>query len=100
MVQIQIGNYKVTRYWYQQFNHIIFKETLIKMKVDLQDLKPLPRSFTSFNGTSNELIGTIRLIVFVGGVNRLVKFSVIGTLAPYMVFLGLLVLLMNKYTFF
>ncbi|KAG5415382.1 hypothetical protein IGI04_002949 [Brassica rapa subsp. trilocularis] len=33
------------------------------MKVDLQDLKPLPRSFTSFNGTSNELIGTISVAV-------------------------------------
>ncbi|XP_056864095.1 uncharacterized protein LOC130511224 [Raphanus sativus] len=66
---------------------IIFRETLVKMGIDLNDVKPSTRTLTGFNGSSEVIAGTIRL-VHACGVTRTVKFSVVGSKAPYHVILG------------
>ncbi|KAF8088080.1 hypothetical protein N665_0554s0010 [Sinapis alba] len=58
-------------------------KTLEKLLIDLNDIKPSSRAFTGFNGSSTSLLGTICLNVFAGGVNKLVKFSVIDTKTQY-----------------
>ncbi|KAF8105123.1 hypothetical protein N665_0162s0003 [Sinapis alba] len=67
---------------------LIFHQTLIKMVVDLKDIKPSSRVLTSFNGSSTQLLGTIRLNVFVGGMSKLVKFNVIDTKTQYNTIMG------------
>ncbi|XP_056854536.1 uncharacterized protein LOC130503993 [Raphanus sativus] len=67
---------------------IIFRETLVKMGIDLNDVKPSTRTLTGFNGSSEVIAGTIRLSVHACGVTRTVKFSVVGSKAPYHVILG------------
>ncbi|XP_048628323.1 uncharacterized protein LOC125597842 [Brassica napus] len=58
------------------------------MGVDLRDMKPSSRTLTGFNGASEQMIGTIRLPVYAGGITRTVKFSVIRAKAPYNAILG------------
>ncbi|XP_048604645.1 uncharacterized protein LOC125582147 [Brassica napus] len=67
---------------------LIFRDTLDKMGVDLRDMKPSSRTLTGFNGASEQMIGTIRLPVYAGGITRTVKFSVIRAKAPYNAILG------------
>ncbi|XP_048605779.1 uncharacterized protein LOC125583196 [Brassica napus] len=67
---------------------LIFRDTLDKMGVDLRDMKPSSRRLTGFNGASEQMIGTIRLPVYAGGITRTVKFSIIRTKAPYNAILG------------
>ncbi|XP_048611603.1 uncharacterized protein LOC125585925 [Brassica napus] len=67
---------------------LIFHDTLDKMGVDLRDMKPSSRTLTGFNGASEQMIGTIRLPVYAGGITRTVKFSVIRAKAPYNAILG------------
>ncbi|KAF8108588.1 hypothetical protein N665_0107s0010 [Sinapis alba] len=66
------------------------------MMVDLKDIKPSSRALTGFNGSSTQLLVTIPLNVFVGGVSKLVKFSVIDTKTQYNAILGTLWLHMMK----
>ncbi|XP_056864128.1 uncharacterized protein LOC130511242 [Raphanus sativus] len=58
------------------------------MGIDLNDVKPSTRTLTGFNGSSEVIAGTIRLSVHACGVTRTVKFSVVGSKAPYHVILG------------
>ncbi|XP_013633200.1 uncharacterized protein LOC106363778 [Brassica napus] len=58
------------------------------MGVDLDDIKPSSRTLTSFNGSSETILGTIRLPVRACGVTRTVKFAVVSTKAPYHAILG------------
>ncbi|KAF8079998.1 hypothetical protein N665_0983s0004 [Sinapis alba] len=74
----------------------IFRQTLIKMMVDHKDIKPSSRALTGFNGSSTQLLGTIRLNVFIRGVSKLVKFSVVYTKTQYNAILGTLWLHMMK----
>ncbi|XP_013739277.2 uncharacterized protein LOC106442094 [Brassica napus] len=67
---------------------LIFRDTLDKMGVDLRDMKPSSRTLTGFNGASEQMIGTIRLPVYAGGITRTVKFSVIRAKALYNAILG------------
>lgn len=67
---------------------LMFNETLKKMGIDLQDMKSLAWSLTGFSGFSKEMLGTIRLNVFVEEITKIVKFSVIGTPASYNMILG------------
>ncbi|XP_013615062.1 PREDICTED: uncharacterized protein LOC106321317 [Brassica oleracea var. oleracea] len=67
---------------------LIFRDTLDKMGVDLRDMKPSSRTLTGFNGASEQMIRTIRLPVYAGGITRTVKFSVIRAKAPYNAILG------------
>ncbi|WZZ14764.1 uncharacterized protein LOC125578131 [Brassica napus] len=67
---------------------LIFRDTLDKMGVDLRDMKPSSRTLTGFNGASEQMIGTIHLPVYAGGITRTVKFSVIRAKAPYNAILG------------
>lgn len=60
------------------------------MGIDLHDIKPFARSLTGFNGSSEIILGTIRLPVYACGVTRTVKFSVVSTKVPYHVILGTL----------
>ncbi|KAF8106333.1 hypothetical protein N665_0143s0004 [Sinapis alba] len=89
-VELQIDTFEVTRVLIDTGRSVdlIFRQTLIKMMVDLKDIKPLSRTLTGFNGSSTQLLGTIRLNVFIGGVSKLVKFSVIDTKIQYNAILG------------
>ncbi|KAF8114163.1 hypothetical protein N665_0040s0018 [Sinapis alba] len=90
IIELQIGTCEVTRVLVDTGSSIdlIFRQTLIKMMIDLKDIKPSSRALTRFNGSSTTLLGTIRLNVLVGGVNKLIKFSVIDTETQYNAILG------------
>ncbi|KAF8109753.1 hypothetical protein N665_0092s0025 [Sinapis alba] len=90
IVELQIGTCEVSRVLIDTGSSVdlIFRQTLIKMMVDLKDIKPSSRALTGFNGSSTTLLGTIRLNVFVGGVSKLIKFSVIDTETQYNAILG------------
>ncbi|KAF8100016.1 hypothetical protein N665_0233s0018 [Sinapis alba] len=90
LVELQIGTCEVTRVLIDTGSSVdlISRQTLIKMMVDLKDIKPSSRALTGFNGSSTQLLGTIHLNVFVGGVSKLVKFSVIDTKTQYNAIMG------------
>ncbi|KAF8054198.1 hypothetical protein N665_1340s0002 [Sinapis alba] len=90
LVELQIGTCEVTRILIDTGSSVdlIFRQTLEKMLIDLNDIKPSSRALTGFNGSSTSLLGTICLNVFAGGVNKLVKFSVIDTKTQYNAILG------------
>ncbi|KAF8079797.1 hypothetical protein N665_1000s0002 [Sinapis alba] len=90
LVELQIGTCEVTRVLIDTGSYVdlIFRQTLIKMMVDLKDIKPSSRALTRFNGSSTTLFGTIRLNVFIGGVNKLIKFFVIDIETQYNAILG------------
>ncbi|XP_013614913.1 PREDICTED: uncharacterized protein LOC106321146 [Brassica oleracea var. oleracea] len=85
LIDIGIGECQVTKVLVDTGSSIdlIFRDTLDKMGVDLRDMKPSSRTLTGFNGSSEQMIGTIRLPVYAGDVTRTVKFSVIRAKAPY-----------------
>ncbi|KAF8084738.1 hypothetical protein N665_0704s0003 [Sinapis alba] len=66
LVKLQIGTCKVTRVLVDTGSSVdlIFRQTLIKMMVDLKDSKPSSRALTGFNISSTQMLGTIRLNVF------------------------------------
>ncbi|XP_013594592.1 PREDICTED: uncharacterized protein LOC106302678 [Brassica oleracea var. oleracea] len=84
--QFGIGECQVTKVLVDTGSSVdlIFRDTLDKMGVDLRDMKPSSRTLTGFNGSSEQMIGTIRLPVYAGDVTRTVKFSIIRAkeLAP------------------
>ncbi|WZY69704.1 hypothetical protein YC2023_001944 [Brassica napus] len=90
LVVLAIDKYDVTKVLIDTGSSvdIIFRETLVKMGIDLKDVKPSSRTLTGFNGSSEVIMGTIRLSVQAEGVARMVKFSVVSTKAPYHVILG------------
>ena len=47
---------------------LIFRDTLDTMGIDLRDMKPSSRTLTGFNGSSKQMIGTIRVPVYAGDV--------------------------------
>ncbi|WZZ35793.1 hypothetical protein YC2023_019194 [Brassica napus] len=67
---------------------LIFKSTLVKMGISLDDMKPSVRSLTAFNGSIETMLGTIRLRVYAEGIAKNFKFSVIDVRAPYNAILG------------
>ncbi|XP_013607692.1 PREDICTED: uncharacterized protein LOC106314357 [Brassica oleracea var. oleracea] len=73
-----IGEYDVTKVLIDTGSSVdlIFRGTLQKMGVDLDDIKPSSRTLTGFNGSSETILGTIRLPVHASGVTRTVKFAV------------------------
>ncbi|XP_013589574.1 PREDICTED: uncharacterized protein LOC106298015 [Brassica oleracea var. oleracea] len=90
LIDIGIGKCQVTKVLVDTCSSVdlIFQDTLDKMGVDLRDMKPSSRTLTRFNGSSEKMIGTIRLPVYAGDVTRTVKFSVIRAKAPYNAILG------------
>lgn len=70
------------------FFDLIFRATLKKMGIDLNDVKPSLRTLTGFNGLSETILRMIRLPVRACGVTRTVKFAVVNTKAPYHIILG------------
>jgi len=90
LVVLGIGEYDVTKILIDTGSSVdlIFRETLQKMGVDLDDIKASSRTLTGFNGSSETILGTIRLPVRACGVTRTVKFAVVSTKAPYHAILG------------
>ncbi|XP_009118913.2 uncharacterized protein LOC103843891 [Brassica rapa] len=90
LVVLAIDKYDVTKVLIDTGSSvdIIFRETLVKKGIDLKDVKPSSRTLTGFNGSSEVILGTIRLSVQAEGVTRMVKFSEVSTKAPYHVILG------------
>ncbi|XP_048623642.1 uncharacterized protein LOC125592488 [Brassica napus] len=89
-VVLGIGEYDVTKVLIDTESSVdlIFRGTLQKMGVDLDDIKPSSRTLTGFNRSSETILGTIRLPVRACGVTRTVKFAVVSTKAPYHAILG------------
>ncbi|XP_013617508.1 PREDICTED: uncharacterized protein LOC106324029 [Brassica oleracea var. oleracea] len=79
LIDIGIGECQVTKFLVDTGNSVdlIFRDTLDKMEIDLRDMKRSSRTLTGFNGSSEQMIGTIRFLVYAGDVTRTVKFSVI-----------------------
>ncbi|XP_013751657.3 uncharacterized protein LOC106454019 [Brassica napus] len=90
LVNIGIGECQVTKALIDTGSYVdlIFRDTLDKMGIDLCDMKPSSRTLTGFNGSSEQIIGIIRLPVYAGDTTRTVKFSVIRAKAPYNAILG------------
>lgn len=90
LVVLGIGEYDVTKILIDTGSSVdlIFRGTLQKMGVDLDDIKASSRTLTGFNGSSETILGTIRLPVRACGVTRTVKFAVVSTKAPYHAILG------------
>ncbi|XP_013608174.1 PREDICTED: uncharacterized protein LOC106314923 [Brassica oleracea var. oleracea] len=84
-VVLGIGEYDVTKVLVDTGSSVdpIFRGTLQKMGVDLDDIKPSSRTLTGFNGSSETIRGTIRLPVRACGVTQTVKFAVVSAKAPY-----------------
>ncbi|KAF8114084.1 hypothetical protein N665_0042s0006 [Sinapis alba] len=78
LIKIGIGLCEVTKVLIGTCSlvDLTFRETLDKMEVDLRDMKPSTRSLTGIYGTTKEMIGIIRLSVYVGGITRSVKLSI------------------------
>ncbi|KAF8064710.1 hypothetical protein N665_1172s0007 [Sinapis alba] len=89
LVVLAIDKYDVTKVLIDTGSSvdIIFQETLMKMGIDLKDVKPSSRTLTGFNGSSEVTLGTIRLSVQAEGVTRVVKFLVVSIKTPYHVIL-------------
>ncbi|XP_056854370.1 uncharacterized protein LOC130503826 [Raphanus sativus] len=90
LVELGIGDCQVTKILIDTGSSVdlIFRDTLDKMGVDTGSMKPSSRSLTGFNGSSEAMIGTIRLPVYACGTTRTVKFSVVDSKAPYNAILG------------
>ncbi|XP_048611648.1 uncharacterized protein LOC106393248 [Brassica napus] len=90
LIDIRIGECQVTKVLVDTGSSVdlIFRDTLDKMGIDLRDMKPSSRTLTGFNGSSERMIGTIRLSVYARDVTQTVKFSVIRAKAPYNAILG------------
>ncbi|XP_048622678.1 uncharacterized protein LOC106393842 [Brassica napus] len=90
LVVLGIGEYDVTKILIDTGSsvNLIFRGTLQKMGVDLDDIKASSRTLTGFNGSSETILGTIHLPVRACGVTRTVKFAVVSTKAPYHAILG------------
>ncbi|XP_018454115.1 uncharacterized protein LOC108825305 [Raphanus sativus] len=90
LVELGIGDCQVTKILIDTGSSVdlIFRDTLDKMGVDTESMKPSSRSLTGFNGSSEAMIGTIRLPVYACGTTRTVKFSVVDSKAPYNAILG------------
>ncbi|XP_013601239.1 uncharacterized protein LOC106412736 [Brassica napus] len=90
LVVLGIGEYDVTKVLIDTGSSVdlIFRGTLEKMGVDFNDVKLSSRKLTGFNGSSETVLGTIRLPVRACGITRTVKFAVVSTKAPYHVILG------------
>jgi len=90
LVVLGIGEYDVTKILIDTGSYVdlIFRGTLQKMRVDLDDIKASSRTLTGFNGSSETILGTIRLPVRACGVTRTVKFAVVSTKAPHHAILG------------
>ena len=84
LIDIGIGECQATKVLVNTGSSVdfIFRDTLDKMGIDLRDMKPSSRTLTGFNGSLEQMIGTIRLPVYAGDVTRTVKFSVIRAKAP------------------
>lgn len=83
-VELTINNFEFTTVLIDTSTSfdLTFKETLIKMEIDFQEMIPSTTFVTDFNGYSEEMLATIRWNVFVGEITNVIKFSVIGTPAP------------------
>ena len=70
LVDIGIGECQVTKVLVDTGSlvNLIFRDTLDKMGIDLRGMKPSSRTLTGFNGSSEKMIGTIRLPVYAGDV--------------------------------
>lgn len=90
LVVLGIGEYDVTKVLVDTGSSVdlIFRGTLQKMGVDLDDIKPSSRTLTGFNGSSETILGKIRHPVRACGVTRTVNFAVVSTKAPYHTILG------------
>ncbi|KAF8051374.1 hypothetical protein N665_1738s0001 [Sinapis alba] len=90
LVEVEIGDCTVTKVLVDTGSsvNLIFKNTLIKLGINLDDMKPSVRSLTCFNGSSKTMLGTIRLHVYAHSVLKNVKFSVIDVRAPHNAILG------------
>ncbi|CAA7019565.1 unnamed protein product [Microthlaspi erraticum] len=68
--------------------NLIFLETLDRMGVEQESIKPTSRPLTGFTAEYTYSCGTVRLPVYVGGISKLLKFIVMDKPAIYNAILG------------
>ena len=90
LVVLGIGEYDVTKVLIDTGISVdlIFRRTLQKMGIDLDDIKASSKTLTGVNGSFETILGTVGLPVRACGVTRMVKFAVLSTKAPYHAILG------------
>ncbi|XP_013624188.1 PREDICTED: uncharacterized protein LOC106330226 [Brassica oleracea var. oleracea] len=76
LVVLEIGEYDVTKVLIDTRSSVdlIFRGTLMKMGVDLDDIKPSSKTLTGFNGFSETILGIIRLPAIPSTYHQCVKF--------------------------
>ncbi|CAA7042961.1 unnamed protein product [Microthlaspi erraticum] len=70
--------------------NVIYKDTLRRMAIDLNDVVPIPKPLTGFAGDMTMTIRTIKLPVAAAGVMKVVDFSVADAPEIYNIIMGTL----------
>ncbi|CAA7017902.1 unnamed protein product [Microthlaspi erraticum] len=70
--------------------NVIYKDTLKRMTINLDDVVPIPKPLTGFAGETTMTVGTIKLPVAAAGVMKVVDFSVADAPEIYNIIMGTL----------
>ena len=67
---------------------LIFKDTLMRMRIEESEIEREQTQLTGFNGVTTHSIGTIKLPVKTEGINKIVEFQVLECPSLYNIILG------------
>lgn len=90
VITLAVSNFDVARILIDTEStvDIIYKSTLLKMGIDLTDVKPTPKPLTGSEGEVTMSMRTITLPVEAGGITKMVRFSVSDNPPIYNIIMG------------